>query len=195
MVIVHRPCESCGRYFATTTSAEAESESEAEEDLCPTCRPPDKPGAHAQAAPAARLDIEVSGCAQASPERRRRLPGGEGRGETAYERRESDPGFARAWDEAIECAVDDLVGEAWRRASFGTERPVFYQGEACGEVTEYSDGLLMFLLAHRRGVYGDRSQVEVAGPEGGGPLQAVIYLPSNGRDDTPPAGTPGDVAL
>jgi hypothetical protein len=107
----------------------------------------------------------------------------------AYDRRKADPDFAAAWDEAIDAAVDDLVGEAWRRASFGTERPVFYMGEECGVVQEYSDGLLMFLLkAHRRQVYGDKAQVEVGGPEGG-PVQVTFYIPDNGRD-----GTPGDPA-
>ena len=195
VVIVHRPCESCGRYFATTTSAEAESEPRPRKtsarpaahltNLAPMPKPHQLPAWTSKFLDMLRRVPNVAAACRAAKVVV----------QTAYERRESDPGFARAWDEAIQCAVDDLVGEAWRRASFGTERPVFYMGEQCGEVQEYSDGLLMFLLrAHRRGVYGDKSQVEVAG-EGGGPLQAVIYLPSNGRDDTPPAGTPGDVAL
>jgi hypothetical protein len=76
---------------------------------------------------------------------------------TAYSARAHNPDFAAKWDEALEEAIDDLVGECYRRARRGTKRPVFYEGQPCGFVREYSDTLAIFLLkAHRRAVYGDR---------------------------------------
>jgi hypothetical protein len=69
---------------------------------------------------------------------------------TAYRHRESDPDFADRWDDAIETAVDGMESEARRRAVDGTEKPVFYKGEQCGTIREYSDTLLIFLLKANR---------------------------------------------
>jgi hypothetical protein len=59
-------------------------------------------------------------------------------------------GFKEAWDEAVEMGTDSLEDEGYRRATHGTDRPVFYQGEQCGSIREYSDNLLKFLLEGRR---------------------------------------------
>lgn len=91
---------------------------------------------------------------------------------TAYELRQRDPGFAAAWDEAMEDAADLLEAEAIRRARHGVREPVIYQGRPCGvwvndagevvadgtpgaklvplAVTKYSDTLLVFLLKGAR---------------------------------------------
>lgn len=88
--------------------------------------------------------------------------------QAAYQRRDHDPDFAAAWDDALDQSTDALVGEAYRRAREGVEEPVFYQGEECGRVRRYSDTLAIFLLkSHRPKTYGDRSKVEHSGPEGG----------------------------
>lgn len=82
----------------------------------------------------------------------------------AYDRRKADPEFAAAWDEALEESTDELVAEAYRRAKNGTKRPVFYKGDVCGHIREFSDTLAMFLLkAHRPNVYRDRVQQEHSG--------------------------------
>ena len=57
-----------------------------------------------------------------------------------------DPDYAKASKEAFEQAAERLEQEARRRAVEGTRKPVFYKGEECGTVTEYSDTLLIFLL-------------------------------------------------
>ena len=81
----------------------------------------------------------------------------------AYSRREADPAFAAAWDEAIEEAADALEAEAWRRAVSGVERPIVWKGEVTGTVREYSDRLLECLLrAHRPEKFRIRYQVQVA---------------------------------
>jgi hypothetical protein len=94
------------------------------------------------------------------------LAAGVGR-RTVYDYRAADDDFARRWDEALDESTDDLVGECYRRAREGCEKPVYYQGEECGRLVEYSDTLAIFLLkAHRPAVYGDKSKVELAGPGG-----------------------------
>ena len=69
---------------------------------------------------------------------------------TAYDWRDADPDFAKAWDHAIEDGTDALEDEARRRAFEGAEEPVFYQGKQVGTVRKYSDTLLIFLLKGRR---------------------------------------------
>lgn len=70
--------------------------------------------------------------------------------QTAYEARERDPAFAKAWDEAMERGIDALEDEALRRAHNGTLKPVYYQGSKCGTVREFSDTLLIFMLKAKR---------------------------------------------
>lgn len=114
-----------------------------------------------------------------------------------YKLRKEDAGFAREWDDALEESIDNLVGEAYRRAFKGTLKPVFQMGKRVGAVREYSDALTIKLLtAHRPGVYGSKSQVDVT--SGGEKVRTIIYLPDNGRDepdggDPPAAGAAGEV--
>jgi hypothetical protein len=74
------------------------------------------------------------------------------------ELRRTDAEFAARWKEADNLAVERLEAEADRRAVDGTDKPVFYQGQRCGEIREYSDTLLIFRLKARRPeVYRERS--------------------------------------
>jgi hypothetical protein len=57
----------------------------------------------------------------------------------AYDVRNTDPEFARAWDKAVEVAADPLEREAWGRAVEGFDEPVHYQGAVVGYVKKYSD--------------------------------------------------------
>jgi hypothetical protein len=95
--------------------------------------------------------------------------------QAAYNRRNADPEFSAAWDDALEQSTDALVEEAYRRAYEGTERPVFYRGQECGRIREYSDTLAIFLLkAHRRATYGDQSKVDMT--SGGKELRRPITI-------------------
>jgi len=67
-----------------------------------------------------------------------------------YALRRADPSFASLWEEALEDAADRLEREALRRAVEGTHEDRFFQGQAVGGITRYSDSLLMFLLRARR---------------------------------------------
>ncbi|MFN3232926.1 MAG: terminase [Alphaproteobacteria bacterium] len=78
----------------------------------------------------------------------------------AYACRHRDESFARAWDEAIDAALDGLEEELLRRAREGVEKPVHYQGKLIASTRNYSDQLAMFLLKARR--------PEVFGDSGGG---------------------------
>lgn len=81
---------------------------------------------------------------------------------TAYDRRAADESFAAAWGEAMETACDALEAEARRRAHDGVRKPVYQGGKKVGEIREYSDTLLIFLLkGRRREVFGDRVKNEV----------------------------------
>lgn len=69
---------------------------------------------------------------------------------TVYNWRQASSEFAARFSEAMDEAIDSLEAEAWRRGRDGVSRPVFYQGEVCGHIQEYSDRLLVLLLqAHR----------------------------------------------
>lgn len=94
----------------------------------------------------------------------------------AYKLKQEDPGFANAWREMIEFAIDMLEEEARRRAVEGTERPVFCRGKECGRIREYSDTLLIFLLkAHRPERFRDSPRVVTRIDRAGGGI--TITLP------------------
>ncbi len=78
-----------------------------------------------------------------------------------------DPDYVREFNQARAELVDLLIDEAVRRAREGTQRPVFYQGEQCGVVLEYSDALMIALLKAWAPEF--RDKVEHSGP-GGGPI-------------------------
>ena len=82
-----------------------------------------------------------------------------------YKYFKNDKEFQDQVDQAIEDGTDLLEEEAFRRAHDGVEKPVFQGGRMVGTVTEYSDGLLMFLLkGRRRRKFGDKQ--EVTGKDG-----------------------------
>lgn len=88
---------------------------------------------------------------------------------TAYRWRKDEPGFAAAWDEAIETAIDAMEREAHRRAFTGIKKPIVGRvaKDKDGVVTyvhEYSDGLATLLLkAHRPEKYRERQEVQHTG--------------------------------
>lgn len=85
-----------------------------------------------------------------------------------YRLRETDASFAEAMDDALDEAYDKLEAEAHRRAFNGVKKPVHYKGARVDTIQEYSDTLLMFLLkGRRRKVFGDKSQLELTGKNGG----------------------------
>jgi hypothetical protein len=87
--------------------------------------------------------------------------------QSAYALRRKQPAFAKAWDAALDLALDELEATLLERAIHGVDRTVFYGGKPCGTVRQYSDALAMFLLKARRPrVYGAASEADAA-PEAG----------------------------
>jgi hypothetical protein len=72
-----------------------------------------------------------------------------------------DPEYAKRFSEVAEESIQVLESEARRRAVEGTAKPVYHCGRKCGEVREYSDTLLIFLLkAARPEVYRERQEIQ-----------------------------------
>jgi hypothetical protein len=70
-----------------------------------------------------------------------------GRGEVVFQKeRKTNAAFSDAWDWALREAADLLKLEARRRAVDGIDKPIFYQGDECAVIKEYSDTLLVALL-------------------------------------------------
>ena len=81
-------------------------------------------------------------------------------------RKKQDPDFAKAWEDAMEVAVDKWEEEVIRRGVHGVEKPVLYQGKVVGAIKEYSDRMLELLMsAHRPEKYG-KNRVEMTGKDG-----------------------------
>lgn len=80
---------------------------------------------------------------------------------SAYRLRESDPEFAKAWDEALNIALDDLEQVLVQRAKNGVTQPHVVRGKEVGMTTTYSDALAMFILrAKRPEVYGNAHNIK-----------------------------------
>lgn len=56
--------------------------------------------------------------------------------------------FARAWDEALRLATARLIALAFERATRGTVREIWKDGEMQGQIREPSERILIFLLQH-----------------------------------------------
>ncbi len=107
-------------------------------------------------------------------------------GSLPYQKRIADPGFGKAWELAAKIGMRELEREAHRRAFHGTLKPVYQKGSKVGQIREYSDTLIMFLMRSRNPKkYRDNSKVEHVGKDGKELPAAVasvaIYLPENGR--------------
>ena len=63
-----------------------------------------------------------------------------------YDLMKRDPEYAKAFHEATDVAIEAMEAEARRRAVEGITKDVYQGGRRVGEVREYSDTLLMFLL-------------------------------------------------
>lgn len=85
--------------------------------------------------------------------------------------REQDEEFAQAWVDAYNDGTDLLEDEARRRGTEGWEEPVFQKGEHVGDITRYSDTLLLRSLERRRPeAWRANHRIEHTG-NGGGPIE------------------------
>jgi hypothetical protein len=94
-----------------------------------------------------------------------------------YRRRREDAAFAKAWDAALAEAMDTVLEpEAVRRAVEGVLKPVYHHGEEVGQVREYSDTLLIFLLKGGKPAR-YRERFEHTGAEGAPLMPAPAVAP------------------
>jgi hypothetical protein len=86
---------------------------------------------------------------------------------TIYRHLRTDPEFRRAFEEARQLAGDMAYAEAIRRAIYGVQKPVFgslgnNSGTGIvGEITEYSDTLLVKILQALRPEFRERAHVDL----------------------------------
>ena len=66
--------------------------------------------------------------------------------QTVYDYKETNPEFARRFEDALAGAADNLEAEATRRSVEGDQEPVISQGKVVGHRTKKSDTLLMFMI-------------------------------------------------
>jgi hypothetical protein len=82
-----------------------------------------------------------------------------------------NPRYARDFAEAQREFADVLEACAIGRAKDGVLEPIFYQGEPCGAIRKFSDGLMVHLLKRfNPESYGQKITAELSGP-GGGPVE------------------------
>jgi len=120
-----------------------------------------------------------------------------------YKWLQADPLYREAFEWAKMVVNGQIEDEIYRRGVQGWLEPVYYQGEVCGRVRRYSDGLLTFLAKARMPEkYGQR--VAVTGHDGGPIKHAhlVASLPPEAikkladlLDDAQPQRTDGTVVI
>ncbi|MCH8684846.1 hypothetical protein [Pedomonas mirosovicensis] len=97
--------------------------------------------------------------------------------QSAYRMRRKSAAFAKAWQEAMDQALDALEETLFERAINGVEKPVYYGGRSCGSVRQYSDALAMFLLRARRPeTYGRALPAEPSAAATAGPADPVTLI-------------------
>lgn len=93
-----------------------------------------------------------------------------------YAWRAQDLDFAAKWDDTIEHLIDAAEAELYRRGVEGYLKPVFQGGELVGEVQEFSDACLIFLLKCNRSKYHPVQKTALTDPSGEGPCTIrVVY--------------------
>jgi alkanesulfonate monooxygenase SsuD/methylene tetrahydromethanopterin reductase-like flavin-dependent oxidoreductase (luciferase family) len=100
---------------------------------------------------------------------------------TVYFWMDNDPEFKAAAANAEQEAVELLEAEARRRAEKGVLKPVFYKGERCGTIREYSDSLMMFIIKAKKPEYRDRVTTTLETPPGGIDINTYTMTPEERR--------------
>lgn len=77
-----------------------------------------------------------------------------------YAFRAQDEDFAAEWDAAILASADLLEEAAWDRAVVGVEKPILFKGEVVATEIQYSDTLLLAMLASRKKEYQKRTALD-----------------------------------
>lgn len=81
--------------------------------------------------------------------------------------RRADKAFDAAVSTALAVHAEEIDSEIDRRGRVGVQRPIFQKGEHVGDVTDYSDTLLLARAKARMPEYRDRAAVDVSVGAGG----------------------------
>lgn len=107
-----------------------------------------------------------------------------------YRWKEQSDTFLFRFNQAFETAKDNIRAEVYRRAHDGVQEPVWQLGKYCGQVTRYSDTLLIFHAKMLMPEYRDKQQVELTGSlELHKAKESLLAKLAGVRSD---AGIPGD---
>jgi hypothetical protein len=92
-----------------------------------------------------------------------------------YKWLEKDPDYVQAFEHVKRLAADYVQAEIVRRAVDGYDEDVFYQGQKCGTIKRYSDGLMILLAKGMMPEMYGTQKTEISGPQGQ-PVQAKIEV-------------------
>lgn len=85
-----------------------------------------------------------------------------------------DPEYKSAFEDAKTHVCDILEDAAFDRAVNGVSQPVFHQGLECGTTQEFSDGLMLRLLAgNMPNKYREKVSAELTG-KNGEPIKVIV---------------------
>ncbi len=101
--------------------------------------------------------------------------------QTAYKWRDADATFAEKWDSIMEGLIDAAEAELYRRGVIGVVKPVFQGGEKVGQVREFSDTALIFLLKCNREKYRPVQRIAPTDPTGENPLTLRVVYDEDGN--------------
>ncbi len=101
---------------------------------------------------------------------------------TVYRYAKYDPEFRTRFHEADEIAGFALRDEVLRRTMDGVTKPVFYKGKQCGEIREYSNKLLLTLLAARYPEFRNKLEPN-ASPDSDAPLPRLTIKVIDSLED------------
>lgn len=94
----------------------------------------------------------------------------------AYEWRAEDQDFRAKWEAAYKVGIEAWEDEVTRRATEGTDKPVFYKGRRIHTQREFSDTLLIFKMNGAKPEKYRQNRVQLTGADGG-PIQVTDTTP------------------
>lgn len=100
-----------------------------------------------------------------------------------YLTRSEDEDFANAWDCAVLASADLLEEAAWDRAVHGVEEPILFKGEVVATKTNYSDTILLAMLAARKKEYRRQSQTSIDVDVNVNAKVGIAVIPMRASDD------------
>lgn len=103
---------------------------------------------------------------------------------TFYREKRDNAEFRKLVNEIDRELTGDIEAGAIKRAIKGVRKPIFYKGEKCGEVDEYPEQTVMFLLKNRSKRYRKAEDKQNTAPQEDVKINITVKQP----DEKPVAG-------